>query len=233
MRWERNEQGFVLTLELLLLVSIFGVVVIYALTLIQQHFVQSVADPFGRIVFVYDSTPPVGSSLLVGRAVGFNEYESPLVVYRNPDPALPLAVLLGVRPANFTTRQSVFYDNPGCTGATWILDPANPTAGTVGEVSDLHALQGVAFAIGTSGASANVLYRSIGGGPPAATPQSRWVSERPDTNCQPVADDPVLRAALLPATIVSDMSTIYLPPYWVPSSGTGVPVVLPPGEADP
>jgi hypothetical protein len=229
----RRARGFILTLELLLLVSIFSVVVIFGLALLQRHFVQSTADAFGRTIFVYDSTLPLGNSRLIGKAVGFNQYESPLVVYRIPDPSAPLAVLLGVRPNHFTTRQSVFYDSPGCSGGTWMLDPANPLAGVAGEASELYALQGAAFAIGTNGGSANVLFRSTSGAAPLTTPQSRWVSERHDTPCQPVADDPALRAALVPAPAVSDMSTIYAPPYWVPAQTTG-PLPTPPAkEGDP
>lgn len=224
--------GFILTLELLVLLSIFGVVVVFALALAQRYFVQSVADPFGRTIFVYDSTQPMGSSVLVGRAVGFNPFESPLIVYRMPAPSAPLAALLAVRPANFTTRQSVYYAAAGCSGATYVLDPTNPTAGTVGEVSELYALQGTAFAIGTDGVSNNVLFRSAPGAAPASTPQSRWVSERYANFCEPVAPDPVLSAALIPATVVSDMSAIFLPPYWIPvqSSGVGTP---PQSEGDP
>ncbi|MEO8383336.1 MAG: hypothetical protein ABI779_27015 [Acidobacteriota bacterium] len=224
--------GFILTLELLVLLSIFGVVIVFALALAQRYFVQSVADPFGRTVFIYDSTQPMGSSVLVGRAVGFNPFESPLIVYRIPAPSAPVAALLAVRPANFTTRQSVYYAGAACTGATYLLDPTNPTAGTVGEVSELYAAQGTAFAIGTDGASRNVLFRSTPGASPASTPQSRWVSERYVNLCEPVADDAVLRAALLPASVVSDMSAIFVPPYWTPtqSQGVGTP---PQSEGDP
>lgn len=214
--------GFILTLELLVLLSIFGVVVIFALALAQRYFVQSAADPFGRTVFVYDSTQPMGSSVLVGRAVGFNAFESPLIVYRMPAPSAPLAALLAVRAANFTTRQSVYYADPACSGSTYLLDPRNITAGTVGEVSELYAAQGTAFAIGTDGVSDNVLFRSLAGAAPATTPQSRWVSERYSLHCEPVADDPILRAALIPASVVVDMSTVFVPPYWTPAQSTGV-----------
>lgn len=221
---------------MLLLLSIFGVVLIFAFTLIQQHFVQSVSDPFGRTIFIYDSTPPKGSSLLVGRAVSFNQYEAPQIIFRVPDPAEPVAALLGVRPANFTTRPSVFYDSAGCTGGTWMLDPGNPASGASGEVSDFYSVQGTAFAIGVAGASQNVLFRSTPGAAPLAMPQSRWVSERYSLNCQPVAADPVLQAALIPASLVSDMSTIYIPPYWTPDKVSGTPLsaaTAPKKEGDP
>jgi hypothetical protein len=232
-RRRKTSGGFILTLELLLLLAIFGTVIVFALVLAQQHFVKSVSDPFGRTVFIYDSTAP---SVLVGRAVGFNQYEAPQVIYRIPDPAEPVAALLGVRPANFTTRPSVFYDSPTCTGETWMLDPTNTAAGASGEVSDFYATQGTAFAIGTAGGSQNVLYRSTPGAAPGAMPQSRWVSERYSINCQPVAADPVLQAALIPATLVSDMSTIYKPPYWTPDKVSGTPLsaaTAPKKEGDP
>jgi hypothetical protein len=235
-RRRRTSGGFILTLELLLLLAIFGTVIVFALVLVQQHFVQSVSDPFGRTVFIYDSTQPAGKSLLVGRAVGFNQYEAPQVIYRIPDPAEPVAALLGVRPANFTTRPSVFYDSPACTGGTWMLDPTNAAAGASGEVSDFYSTQGTAFAIGIAGGSQNVLYRSTPGAAPGAMPQSRWVSERYSVNCQPVAPDPVLQAALIPATLVSDMSTIYKPPYWTPDKVSGTPLsaaTAPKKEGDP
>jgi hypothetical protein len=235
-RRRRTSGGFILTLELLLLLAIFGTVIVFALILVQQHFVKSVSNPFGRTVFVYDSTPPSGSSLLIGRAVGFNQYEAPQVIYRINDPAEPVAALLGVRPANFTTRPSVFYDAPGCTGGSWMLDPANAAAGASGEVSDFYSTQGTAFAIGFAGGSQNVLYRSTPGAAPAVMPQSRWVSERYTLNCQPVAPDAALQAALIPATFVSNMSTIYLPPYWTPDKVSGTPLSAtsaPQKEGDP
>ena len=236
LRRARRSRGFILTLELLLLISIFGVVIIFALVLIQQHFVRSVADPFTRTIFIYDSKPPKGSSVLVGRTVSFNQYEAAQIVYRIPDPTEPLAALLGVRPANFTTRPSVYYDAAGCTGGTWMLDPTNAASGVSGEVSDLYATQGTAFAIGTSGGSQNVLYRSTPGAAPGAMPQSRWMSERYSANCQPVGADPALQAALIPAAVVSDMSTIYIPPYWTPDRVNGTPLsaaTAPKKEGDP
>lgn len=233
---KRGSAGFILTLELLILLTIFGVVAIFIMVLVQQHFVQEAGDYFGRNIFIYDSRMPSGSSVLVGRAVGFNALEAPLILYRVPTSTPPLAALLGVRAANFTTRPSVFYDNANCTGASWMLDPANPVSGTVGEVSDLYALQGTAFAIGVSGTDQNVLYRSTPGAAPVATPQSRWVSERYSANCQAVADDPVLRGALIPANLVFSMSTIYVPPYWIPAGTVGPPLsaaTAPKKEGDP
>ncbi len=233
----RRPRGFILTLELLVLLSIFGVVAIFVMVLIQQHFVQEAGDYFNRTIFIYDSKAPSGSSVLVGRAVSFNALEAPEIIYRDPSSSPPLAALLGVRANNFTTRQSVYYDNANCTGASWMLDPTNPTSGTVGEVSDLYGLQGTAYAIGISGTDQNVLYRSRpGGGAPAVTPASRWVSERYSLNCQPVIDDPVLRAALIPANLVTSMNTIYTPPYWTPTTLVGPPIsaaTAPKKEGDP
>jgi hypothetical protein len=231
-----NEAGFVLTLELIVLVSIFGVVAIYALVLIQQHFLQQVADDFGHAVVIYDSKMPMGSSVRIGRATSFNALEAPQVIYRVATPSPPLAALLSVRATNFTTRQSVYFDNANCTGASWMLDPANPVGGTVGEAANLYSLQGTAFAIGISGGDQNVLFRSAPGAAPATTPQSRWISERYSANCQPVADDPILRAALIPASIVYSMSTIYVPPYWSPAGLAGPPLspaTAPKKEGDP
>lgn len=228
--------GFILTLELLLLLTIFGSVLVFALILIQQHFVQTVSDPFGRTVFIYD-TPPSGSSVLIGRAVGFNQYEAPQIIYRIPDPALPVAALLGVRPANFTTRPSVYYDNADCTGNPWMLDPNAAASGGSGEVSDYYSTQGTAFAIGIFGGSQNWLYRSTPGPHPiGVVPQSRWVSERYSVNCQLVTADAALQNVLIPATRVSDMSTIFIPPYWTPVKVSGTPLSAtsaPQKEGDP
>jgi len=232
----RGARGFILTLELLVLLSIFGVVAIFIMVMIQQKFVQEAGDYFSRTIFIYDSKAPSGSSRLIGKAVSFNALEAPEVVYRDAASSPPLAALLGVRASNFTSRQSVFYDNANCTGPSWMLDPTNPTAGTVGEVSDLYGLQGTAYAIGVSGTDQNVLYRSTPGAAPLTTPASRWVSERYNLNCQPVVDDAVLRAALIPASLVTSMSAIYTPPYWTPSKLVGPPIsaaTAPKKEGDP
>ncbi|MEA2162809.1 MAG: hypothetical protein QOK37_936 [Thermoanaerobaculia bacterium] len=225
---------------MLLLLAIFGTVIVFALVLIQQHFVQSISDPFGRTIFVYDSTQPAGKSLLIGRAVSFNQYEAPQVLYRITDAGTPpkhYAALLGVRPANFTTRPAVYYDDPGCTGGPWILDPNNALSGASGEVSDFYSLQGVAFAIGKDGSS-NVLYRTstLVTHPAVLSPQSRWVSEAYSANCQPVTADAALQAALIPATELWDMSTKFIPPYWTPVQVYGTPLsaaTAPQKEGDP
>lgn len=196
------------------------------------------SDPFGRTIFVYDSTQPAGKSLLIGRAVGFNQYEAPQVIYRISDPPRNYAALLGVRPANFTTRPTVYYDGAGCTGVTWMLDPNNALAGASGEVSDFYSVQGTAFAIGTDGTSNNVLFRGMPPGPHPAgvSPQSRWVSEAYSANCQPVTPDAALQAALIPATLLWDMSTKFIPPYWTPVQVSGTPLsaaTAPQKEGDP
>lgn len=232
----RRESGFIITLELILLLTIMGVVFIFALALIQKHLIESISEPFGRSILVFDSTGPKGNSRAIGRATSFNVYEAPQIVYRIPDKTEPIAALLAVRPSNFTTRQSVYYTNAGCTGSTYMLNPLSPISPTVGEISDLYALQGTAFAIGVDPANAaktNVLFRSQPGVAPIATPLSRWISERYVANCQPVAPDPILTAALIPAAIVVDMNTLYTPPYWVPDTPAGAPLVVPavpPGE---
>jgi hypothetical protein len=200
-----------------------------------------VSDPFGRTIFIYDSTQPAGKSLLIGRAVGFNQYEAPQVIYRVTDGSNPpnhYAALLGVRPANFTTRPGVYYDDPGCTGGAWMLDPSNPLSGASGEVSDFYSVQGSAFAIGTDGTSKNVLYQSsaLGTHPAGVSPQSRWVSEAYSTNCQPVTADAALQAALIPANQLWDMSTKFIPPYWTPVKVSGTPLsaaTAPKKEGDP
>jgi hypothetical protein len=51
-----------------------------------------------------------------------------------------------------------------------------------------------------------------------------------------VGADPALQAALIPAAVVSDMSTIYIPPYWTPDRVNGTPLsaaTAPKKEGDP
>jgi len=178
----RRERGFIITLELIVLMSVFGVVFLFAMSTLQEWIVNQLGDYFGNKIYVFDSTQPAGSSQFVGRAVGFDNYGAPLVVIRDTSLAPPPAAILGVRspaydPVNgypspsyglggFTSRMRVYYRQDNCTGEADLLNVFSGDWGTQRftpdingydePVQDVYPLQSVAYAIGAS----QVLYRS-------------------------------------------------------------------------
>ena len=105
-RLRGKESGFLLTLELLLLLTIFSTVIYFGMQLWQQYLVKN-ADPFGgHTVRVYDKGGTSTTAAdLVGVAESFTTNETPLLVYRpyaaGTGPG-PVAALLGVALAVFS-----------------------------------------------------------------------------------------------------------------------------------
>ena len=124
-----REGGFLLTLELLLLLSIFGIVIYFGLQLYEQHVISSIDPMGGPQTVIYD-----GNSNPVSRAEAYSPNEGPQFIYRptsNGDLTLPNArtdpkdaALLGARSDGFTTRQRVYFLGANCTGPAYLLDPS-------------------------------------------------------------------------------------------------------------
>ncbi len=151
--------GFVLTLELLLIVALvvipilIGLILLgrkaYTLYLAQREFID---QPYSRAV-VWDSsaTPKV-----IGAVIGYDPFEAPLVVFR--DAAAGGGVVLGVRPTRITSYGEVYYDDDTCTTNPRIRAHDSPKATVSGNppIGFAYQMLGRSYAMGRG----NVLYAS-------------------------------------------------------------------------
>ncbi|MGB1290843.1 MAG: hypothetical protein ACPG5Z_01865 [Pseudoalteromonas sp.] len=188
-----KQQGFVLTIELILITTILiigsiGGIVALRNALVKQHFAQQEQE-----VVVLD-----GNNRPLGKMISFDEHEAPLVAYVDRTAtavqvgltSANYRVLIGIRDDRFTTREPIYYDAPNCTGNPCIKstsDESSDSTGlsgirTTGVVSYFNALQGGPnYAIGSSfdGIKGD-LFRSTTEQCPASINeiQSRYVSQK-------------------------------------------------------
>ncbi len=189
----RTQAGFVITIELLLLITILVIGSLVGLVAIRDALIKHMAAKTSHEITVYDAT-----GVALGRALGFDEHQAPLVPYVDrtvpplaPDPAhRNYRALIGVRDDRFTSREPVYYSGPDCTGTPCIKATSDEDADNTGlsgrpatgAVSYLHALQGGPnYAIGASpdGIQGH-LYRSTALACPIAPVdiQSRYLSQK-------------------------------------------------------
>lgn len=188
-----KQQGFVLTIELILITTILiigsiGGIVALRNALIKHQFQQQEQE-----VVIADS-----NERLLGKMVSFDEHEAPLVAYVDRtvtsteanQTAANYRVLIGIRDDRFTTREPIYYDAPNCTGNPCIKSTSDENSDSTGlsgiratgVVSYFNALQGGPnYAIGRSfdGIKGD-LFRSTAAQCPATISeiQSRYVSQK-------------------------------------------------------
>lgn len=226
-----KESGFILTLELLLLMTIFGTVIYFGFQMYQKWLVNSIDPMGGAQTVIYDNAGGgLGNSNIITRAEAYNSFDAPVFLSR---PDKTAAALLGVRANGFTSRQRVYFDAANCTGNAFLLDPSD-TGAQYGPIADLNELEGVAFAIGPN----NVLYRidgTIGGGTLAAGPPvlvSEYQSEAydnpatgADERCkvfpQPDESDGGANPNNLHSNVLGPViltyPSAYITPFWAPA----------------
>jgi hypothetical protein len=157
-----KQQGFVLTIELILITTILiigsiGGIVALRNALIKHQFQQQQQD-----IVIADS-----NDRLLGKMLSFDEHEAPLVAYVDrtvaaapgEQVAANYRVLIGIRDDRFTTREPIYYDAPNCTGNPCIKSTSDENSDSTGlsgiratgVVSYFNALQGGPnYAIGRS-----------------------------------------------------------------------------------
>lgn len=131
-----SESGFIQTLELLVLMAIFGTVFYFALELAYGWLIQQIDPLGGKQVTVYDQT---GS--FITRTNSFVGNEAPVRVFRTDTHE---AAILGVRAetdGGFTTHQRLYYTGsydcgqslaPGAVAMLeWIIDPTTAAGARV------------------------------------------------------------------------------------------------------
>ncbi|MBB1306476.1 hypothetical protein [Pseudoalteromonas sp. SR43-5] len=179
------QQGYILTIELILIITILiigsiGGVILVRDALIKRH--QTKVD--NQITVVDANNRPLGI------AVSFDEHQAPLIFYTDRGANNTYRALIGIRDDRFTSREAVYYDAPNCQGnpcLKGLSDEATDSQGVsklnnTGNVSYINALQqGPNYAIGQLGNSViGQLLRSTPQQCPANSEQilSRYVSQK-------------------------------------------------------
>ncbi|MBH0036669.1 hypothetical protein I6F43_18690 [Pseudoalteromonas sp. NZS71_1] len=179
------QQGYILTIELILIITILiigsiGGVILVRDALIKRH--QTKVD--NQITVVDANNRPLGI------AVSFDEHQAPLIFYTDRGANSTYRALIGIRDDRFTSREAVYYDAPNCQGnpcLKGLSDEATDSQGVsklnnTGNVSYINALQqGPNYAIGQLGNTViGQLLRSTPQQCPANSEQilSRYVSQK-------------------------------------------------------
>lgn len=232
----RSQGGFVITLELIIIVSILGFGTLVGIVMIRDALVKHYFAKQSSEVLVADAKGRV-----IGEAVDFDEHDAPRVVLVDRSLETPSRTLIGVRDDRFTSREAVYYTGTDCTGQPCIKtvsDEATSSRGIdylhgTGNVSYFNALQGrpnYAVGRGEQGLP-GYLFRESELMCPVAAGQlrSRWISQKvvPGEPCESVQLDdetqsPPFTGCLIDAPITAcscpastedqgDILSLYLP----------------------
>jgi len=193
-----RQDGFVLTIEALLIFTILGIGLFVGLVALRDAVFKYKLSQQDQDFYVFDSSAPPAK--VIGKVAGFDEHEAPLVPFidygartdGNGDP-INFRALIGVRDDRFTSRQPIFYSGAACDGTACIAGPSAEAsyntgiddATTTGGVSYLNALQGITYGIGAGTGAVNSptdirgwLYRQKIDACSAANLNSIWDSQR-------------------------------------------------------
>lgn len=140
-----RQSGFILTMELVLIITILGIGLLVGLVAIKNELFVQYVKKKSEDVYVSDSTDP---PIILGKARDFDEHEAPRLFYidRGADgdgdgvgdgvewppgsgDAANYRAMTGVRDDRFTTRHRIFYRNSYNCGADGIVQPCIVTAG--------------------------------------------------------------------------------------------------------
>lgn len=198
----RNQRGFVITLELILILTILVFGTLVGVIAVRNGLLSLLENKIASTLFVKDgATPP-----LLIKPISFDLCEAPQFLC--PDPDNGLFALLGIRPNRFVSRDRVYFTTTDCTGTAYLATPGDSTL----PVGYLNALQGVSYAAGPpdGGSPAGRLYRSTATPAGAVTIQSVWTSLNPDCYLLSNGNDPVVYSSptpLLCENLVTTAST--------------------------
>jgi hypothetical protein len=174
-RRRRDQAGFVITLEVLLVIALFVLPVLVASLVLGRKLVtlylnerEFTEQPYSRGV-IWDSSDPVRA---LGTVHTYGAHDEPLIVFL--DDATTAGVVLGVRRDRLTSAAGVYYSDDACTQNPRIRAwdaPAGtgtePRAFEFAPAGFAYQLQERAYAMG----SGNLLYASSEAGGTSVTPQ--------------------------------------------------------------
>lgn len=189
MTHKTKNAGFILSLELLLILTVLGIGLVVGVVAVRDAIFKYMNSQQNNEVFVSDS-----NDTNMGVAVGFDEHEAPLLIFTDSSGDTPYRALIGIRDDRFTSREPVYYTLPNCQGDPCVKSPSDEnadSAGTgllpgTGSVSYFNALQaGPTYAVGAGPDGERIkgsLYRET---PQAceynaleAAQGSRWMSQK-------------------------------------------------------
>jgi hypothetical protein len=224
----RHQSGFILSMEAVLLFTILGIGLFLGMSTLRNSLIKYYVNQVNTRFFVADSTT---DPILIGDVVGFDEHETPLVVFTDYDldsNLLPgdfnYRTLIGIRDDRFTTRQPLLYSDASCgvpacipgrssEVANGLIVTAAKTTGTISYMSAMQGANAPVYAVGRilTGATPDKdhLYRSTGIAC-AVDLRSMWVSQTLGTNaesCIPVNVNGISDLASFESAVAVPMPT--------------------------
>ena len=211
-RVRKAQGGFVITIELLLLITILVLGSLVGIVAIRDALVKRYVSQQSQKAIVVDAQ---GKAL--GEAADFDEHDAPRLFYIDRSQDRNYRALIGVRDDRFTTREPLYYAGNSCEGDPCIKavsDESTDNRGVdgvsaSGSVSYFNALQGQPnYAVG-QGASGlpGALYREAAQSCPieVADIGSRWVSQKvvSGSPCEAVSLDAIGTEPAYSACLVS------------------------------
>jgi len=181
----QKQGGFVITLELIIIISILGFGTLVGIVMIRDALVKHYVAKQASETLVADSAGRV-----LGEAIDFDEHDAPRIFLVDRTLETPYRTLIGVRDDRFTSREAIYYSGSNCTGIPCIKtisDETTSSRGTdflsgTGNVSYLNALQsGPNYAVGRGGQGLpGILFRESALMCPVLPSQlnSRWMSQK-------------------------------------------------------
>ncbi len=131
-----KQSGFIQTLELLIILAVFGTVFYFVLEMAHNWLIAQIDPLGGKHVVVYDS-----SGSLITRTNSFVGHEAPVRVYRVSTLEAAILGTRGEADGGFTTHQRLYFTNSYDCGTTmvdpnyamleWIIDPSMAAAAKV------------------------------------------------------------------------------------------------------
>lgn len=179
------QRGFVLTLELLLLITILVLGSLVGLVAVRDALFKRYVGKQSQQAILVDAAGRV-----LGEAVDFDEHDAPRLFYIDRSLAPARRVLIGIRDDRFSSREPLYYAGGSCSGPPCIKATSDERADSTGidgvsgsgAVSYLNALQGPPnYAVGRGADGLpGALYRESGDICPVAVEEigSRWVSQK-------------------------------------------------------
>lgn len=171
--------GFVVSAEFLLVLALVifplligGFLIARKLVTLGLNQLAQVEQPLSRPV-IWDSSDPGGTgNKPVGPVIGYDQFEAPLVLYRdNTLGTGQPGVLMGVRPNRFTTVAEVYYDQQDCPEAGPAYVRKVPDSYL--DLDFISPLQDITYGVGNG----NVLWRQNPTAPLDGDIKSRWKSQ--------------------------------------------------------
>ncbi|MFT7052490.1 MAG: hypothetical protein ACJAU1_000034 [Psychromonas sp.] len=182
---KHKQQGFIITLELLLIVTILVLGTLGGVIAIRDALVKHYSNQQAQKTLVVDDNGAV-----LGEAVDYDEHDAPRIFYIDRTLEQNYRVLIGVRDDRFTSREPIYYSGSQCSGDPCIKsisDEATDSQGIdslpgTGSVSYFNALQGQPnYAIGRGDEGLQgFLYRESIQQCPVNSSEigSRWLSQK-------------------------------------------------------